>query len=106
MNALMKQIREKARYLDADIHRELTIEEAQKELAVWSKDKIEDEDLVINLSKLQKIVDEVGSKFPLKYHKDYSEYVGKLQRVRQAQIGEIMTEIREWYEKYWTEGRG
>ena len=56
MNELQRRIREKARYLDADIHRELTIEEAEKELATWSKDKIEDEDLFIRLSELKKIL--------------------------------------------------
>ena len=101
MNELMKRIRQKARYLDADIHRELTIEEAQKELAVWSKDKIDDEDLFIRLSELKQIVTQVGKEFPLLNEDGTYKWDSET-----SKKGNIFFDVIEWYEKYLKEKEG
>lgn len=63
---LLQKIRNKSHVLDADIHRELTREQAREELSAWSDDdEITDEDLTVKVSEVKEIVEEMTQDYPL-----------------------------------------
>ena len=51
----MGELQKRGRVLDADIHRELTVEEANKERTVWTKEKVTSDEVYIKLSDVEEM---------------------------------------------------
>jgi len=59
-----KLFRVDGRVLDADIHRELTIDIANEERKVWSDVAVSDDEVYVTLDQIKKRIEEAKKEFP------------------------------------------